>query len=200
MGWLIALAIIILLAILPLGVSAKYDAAGLEAYLTVAFWKKALYPAPDKQEEKKEKKEDPAKQKKSGGASNQKKKEQGGKLTDFMPLVETGLALLNDLRKKIRVKNLQANIILAGDDPCDLATNYGRAWAALGNFWPRLERVFVIKKRDVQLQCDFTASQTLITAQIHVTLTFGRLLYLVVRYGTRALKQYLNIKKGGAVT
>jgi hypothetical protein len=56
----------------------------------------------------------------------------------------------------------------------------------------------VIKKRNIQVECDFAADQTQITARLDVTLTLGRLLYLLVRYGSRALKQYLNIKKGGA--
>ena len=49
--------------------------------------------------------------------------------------------------------------MLGGGDPCDLAINYGKAWAALGNLWSRLEQFFVIKKRDVEIQCDFEASQ-----------------------------------------
>lgn len=198
MGWLIALAIVVFLAILPLGVSAKYDAAGPKVYMIVGPWRKGVYPAPPKEKKEKEPKKQP--KTKRNPQQAQEKKEAPGKLTDFLPLLETGLALLNDLRKKIRVKRLDAKLILAGDDPCDLATNYGRAWAAVGNLWPRLERIFVIKKRNVQVECDFTASQTLITARIDVTLTVGRLLYLVVRYGTRALKQYLKIKKGGATT
>jgi hypothetical protein len=196
MGWLIALAIVVLLAILPLGVSAKYDAAGPRAQLMVGFWRMDLYPAPAKEKKKKQPKKKTETDVKTQKAPQ--KKEDGGKLTDFLPLLETGLALLNDLRKKIRVKCLEAKIILAGDDPCDLATNYGRAWAAVGNLWPRLERIFVIKKRNIQVECDFAADQTQITARLDVTLTLGRLLYLLVRYGSRALKQYLNIKKGGA--
>lgn len=197
MGWLIALAIIVALAMLPLGVSAKYEADGPLVRLIVGFLRMTVYPAPPK--EKKQKTEEKPKEKvKKQTKEPEKKEKSGGKLTDFYPLLETALALLNDLRRKLRVKRLELKIIMAGSDPCDLATNYGRAWAAVGNLWPRLERFFVIKKRDVQVECDFTAEQTLIYAQIDVTLTLGRLLYLLVRYGVRALKQYLNITKGGA--
>ena len=201
MGWLIALAIVILLAILPLGVSATYNAAGPRVQLMVGPWHTVLFPSSNEKKKKEKPKEKQPKKKEQTvkkSSNSQEKKEEGGKLTDFLPLVETGLALLNDLRKKIRVKRLEAKIILAGDDPCDLATNYGRSWAAVGNLWPRIERIFVIKKRNVQIECDFTASQTQITARLDVTLTLGRLLYLLVRYGSRALKQYLKIKKGGA--
>lgn len=99
------------------------------------------------------------------------------------------------------MNRLEARVILSGDDPCDLAVNYGRIWAAIGNLMPRLERFLVIKKRDIDVQCDFTAEETLVTARLDVTITLGRLLGLAVVYGVRALKESINLKKkrkGGA--
>ena len=92
-------------------------------------------------------------------------------------------------------------MIMAADDPCDLAVNYGKAWAALGNLMPQLERVFVIQKREVEVECDFTASKTLIFARLDLTITLGRLIAIVIYHGIRILRQYLNImktRKGGA--
>jgi hypothetical protein len=92
-------------------------------------------------------------------------------------------------------------LIMAGGDPCDLAINYGKAWAAVGNLMPHLENLFVIKKRDVEVECDFAASDTLIFVHLDITITLGRLLALAVVYGIRALKEFLNIinkRKGGA--
>lgn len=199
MGWLIALAVVGLLAVLPLGVSARYEAGGALVRLIIGPYRKTVYPSErkkEKPEKKKEEKPKPA----SGGTKKKEPEKKGGKLSDFYPLIETALKLLGDLRRKLRVKRLEMKIILAGDDPCDLATNYGRAWAALGNLMPQLERFLVIKKRDLQVECDFTADTTFIYARADVTITLGRLLYLLVRYGVRALKQYLKIQKGGAVT
>jgi hypothetical protein len=79
--------------------------------------------------------------------------------------------------------------------------NYGKAWAAVGNLMPRLERVFVVRKRDVEVECDFTASQTLVFARLDLTITLGRLLGLVLVLAVRALVKYiqiLNKRKGGA--
>lgn len=124
-------------------------------------------------------------------------------MTDFLPLVKVALDLLNDFRRKLRVNILELKLTLAGDDPCDLAVNYGRAWAALGNLWPKLEKYLVIKKRDVEVQCDFTASTTTVYARLKLTITLGRLLALAAVYGVRALKEFLTIRKkrkGGAVT
>ena len=99
------------------------------------------------------------------------------------------------------MNRLELKLILAGGDPCDLAVNYGRAWAAVGNLMPQLERLFVIKKRDVEVECDFTASETLVIARLDLTITLGRLLGLAIVYGIRALREFLKLqkkRKGGA--
>ena len=131
------------------------------------------------------------------------KKEQGGSWTDFLPLVKVALDFLTGLRRRLRVNVLELKLILAGGDPCNLAVSYGRAWAALGNLMPQLDRFFVIRKRDVEVECDFTASKTLVIARLDITLTLGRLLALVVVIAFRALIIFLQIKKkrkGGAAT
>ena len=82
-----------------------------------------------------------------------------------------------------------------------MALNYGKAWAALGNLFPLLERAFVIKKRDVEVECDFTADETTVLANVQITITLGRILWLVLRYAVRALFVLLKIfktRKGGA--
>ena len=92
-------------------------------------------------------------------------------------------------------------LIMAGDDPCDLAVNYGRAWAALGNLMPLLERIFVIKKRNLEVECDFEASDTRVLARLDVTVTLGGILKIALYHGLRAVKAYLNLnksRKGGA--
>ena len=59
----------------------------------------------------------------------------------------------------------------------------------------KLERAFVIKKRQLEVECDFTASETVIYARADVTITLGRLLAVVVTYAIRLLRQYLKIQK-----
>ena len=203
MGWLIALGVLVLLAILPLGAAVRYNADGLVLKVIAGpirigiLPKKKKEPKPAAQEKPKKKTQG----KKTAAKPAEKPKEKGGPITDFLPLVQTALELLNSFRKKLRIKRLEMKLIMAGDDPCDLAVNYGKANVALGNLMPLLERCFVIKKRDLQVECDFEATETLIIARADVTITLGWLLAILVKYGLRALKQYLNIKnkrKGGA--
>ncbi len=135
-------------------------------------------------------------------AKEKKPKQKGGSILDFLPLVEAVVEFLGDFRRKLRLDDLYLRLILAGDDPCDLAVNYGRAWAALGNLLPRLERVLVIKKRDLNIECDFEGSETLITARVQITITLGRLLGLAAVYGFKGVKTLipiLNKRKGGNV-
>ena len=212
MGWWIALGVVVLLAILPLGVSAGYDGAGARLRVILGPVRLNLFPRPQKEKkpaqpnkkDTRQEKQDAALPKppqppKAEPAENGKK--QGGKLSDFLPLVKVALDLLGDFRRKLRLNRLELKLILGGGDPCNLAVNYGRAWAAVGNLMPQLERLFVIKKRDVEVECDFTASETLVIARLDMTITLGRLLSLAVVYGIRGLKEYLKLqkkRKGGA--
>ena len=202
MGWLIGLGIVALLAVLPLGVRIRYDCDGIAVTVLAGPVRILVFPRPKKEKKKKEK---PKPEKKKTAPSEKeppKKEKAGGSLTDFLPLVKLALELLNSFRRKLRVDNLRLKLVLAGDDPCDLAVNYGRAWAALGNLLPRLERVLVIRKRDLNVECDFTADSTVVTAGLDITITLGRLIALAVVYGLRGLKEFLSIskkRKGGAV-
>lgn len=205
MGWLTALGVLILLASIPLGVLVRYDEDGPLIKLVLGPGWLTLYPRPKKEKKEKPKQEKTPKPAQKAAPKPQKPKEEkkGGSLWDFLPLVKVGLDLMNDFRRKLRVNILELKLTLAGDDPCDLATNYGRAWAALGNLWPRLERFLVIQKRDVEIQCDFTASETKVYARLKLTITLGRILALGAVYGFRALKEFLIMRKkrkGGAVS
>lgn len=201
MGFAIALGVLICLAILPLGVSAIYNAKGSRVYLLIGPARVKVYPGKHKEKKPKETKA-PAKQENVSSEKEQEDK-QGGSLKDFFPLVDLILDFLGNFRKKLRVDRLEMKLILAGDDPCDLAVNYGRAWAAIGSLMPQLERFFVIKKRNVEAECDFTAEKTRIFVRLDLTITVGRLLSLGAVHGFRLLREYLKImklRKGGAKT
>ena len=204
MGWLITLAILVLLAILPLGASVLYDEDGVAVRIVAGPLKIKVFPLkkkpkkeePPKEEEPPAEEDAPAKDKKP--APKQKK---GGSLLDFLPLVKIALELLDDFRRKLRVDHLKLHLTMAADDPCDLAVNYGRMNASMAGLIAQLERVFVIKKRDVHIDCDFTADKTVILARLDLTITLGRILYIAVYHGVRALMTFLKIKKqqeGGA--
>jgi len=229
MGWWITLGVVILLAVLPLGVSVKYNSEGPLVRVILGPLKITVFPLPKKK--KKEKKGKKTSQNAQLQAQTQPeetaprkrdpvepvpqnpppppkpkekkpKEEKGGSLLDFLPLVKLVFNFLGDFRRKLRLDVLEVKLIMAGGDPANLAINYGRAWAAVGNLLPQLDRLFVIKKRDIQVECDFTAPETLVIARLDLTITLGRILGLVFGYAIRALITFLKIqkkRKGGAV-
>ena len=212
MGWLIALAVIVLLAILPLGASVLYDEDGPRVRILAGPLKIQVFPLKKKKKQDKPRKAKSQKQKKPKKAAAETapaekpnpapKPKSGGSWTDFLPLVRIALDLLNDLRRKLRVDHLKLHLTMAADDPCDLAVNYGKAWAAVGNLMPQLERVFVIQKRNIEVECDFTADKTLVIARLDLTITLGRILGLVFLLIGRAIVELIKIvlkRKGGAV-
>ena len=247
MGWWIALAVLVGLAVLPLGVSVKYNADGV--WLAIVAGPVRIQILPAKKKVKKPKKEKPQKEKKPKKqkvpkvpkkaaaekpaskpaaapkvppqvplekkypdldkkprrvprkAPEPEKPEQGGSWTDFLSLIPVVLDFLNDFRRKLRVNRLDLKLILASGDPCDLAVNYGKVWAAVGNFMPQLERFLKIQKRNIDIECDFLASETKVIARLDLTITLGRILAAVFKFAFRALVEFLKImkkRKGGA--
>ena len=208
MGIWITAAFLLALAILPLGIHVRYNEAGfllrvIAGPLKITVFPRKKKPKKQKAKQKKQNAEKSPESTHSGGNPPQppkplpEPKEKGGSLTRFLPLVRLGLKFLGDFRRKLRVDNLCLRLILAGDDPCDLAVNYGRVWAAASNLLPQLERLFVIKKRDIQVECDFTAEEISVIAHVDITITLGRLLTLAVVYGIRVLFEFLSMKRKG---
>lgn len=210
MGWGIFFVCLLVLARLPLGIRVSYGEAGFEARVIAGPVKITLFPR--KKRKKKPKNADSSEKttQETTKASSEKKRpktettekdepgmQSGGSLERFVPWIRLGLDFLGALRRKIRLDNLYLHVVLAGDDPCDLAVNYGRAWAVVGDLLPKLERVFVIGKRDIQVNCDFAAEKITVAARGDMTITLGRTLCLGVIYGIRALKIILK-RKGGA--
>lgn len=203
MVWLIALAVILLIAALPLGISVNYDADGTGARMLIGPVGVIVFPR-----KKKEKKEKPQKTKKKAtasekGKSKEKEEKKGGSIADFLPLLSVISDFLVDFRKKLRVDHLVLRITMAGGDPCDMAVNYGKTWAVISGIMPQLERFFVIKRRDVGVSCDFVSDRTLVVARLDLTITVGRLLTLCVHRGIQGLVAFMKImnkRKGGVKT
>lgn len=210
MGWGIFFVCLLVLAWIPLGIRASYGEAGFEARVIAGPLKITLFPRKNRKRKSKNTDSSEKNAQETTKASSEKKRpktettekdepgmQSGGSLERFVPWIRLALDFLGALRRKIRLDNLYLHVVLAGEDPCDLAVNYGRAWAAVGDLLPKLERVFVIGKRDIQVNCDFAAERITVAARGDMTITLGRTLCLGVIYGIRALKIILK-RKGGA--
>ena len=197
MGWLIALGILLLLGSIPLGVFVRYDSGGPLVRIVAGVLRFTVFPLPKKKKKapKEKKEQPPAEGKKAPPKPAEEPEKKGGSLRDFYPLIQVGTRFLNQFRRKLRVDDLVLKLTLGGDDPCDLALNYGRAWTALGNLVPVLERFFHIHRRNFEVQCDFTAEETLIEVQAKLTMPLGQLAELGIVYGYLFIKELLILKK-----
>lgn len=195
MVWLIVFATLCALSFLPLGFRAVYREAEPGVWLLIGPLKLRVYPGKPKQTRRK------AKQTKTKTEKPKDNTQKGGSYRDFFPVIRAIVDFLSQFRRKIRVNHLELKLTLAGDDPADLAVHYGQAWAALGNLLPQLERLFVIKKRNVEVLCDFTSDKTRIYARLDATITLGRTIHLLSFHGIRVLRELFELKKlrkGGA--
>ena len=210
MGWGIFFVCLLVLAWIPLGIRASYGEAGFEARVIAGPLKITLFPRKNRKRKPKtanssektteETMKSPSEKKRPKTETTEKDEpgmQSGGSLERFVPWIRLALDFLGALRRKIRLDNLYLHVVLAGDDPCDLAVNYGRAWAAVGDLLPKLERIFVIRKRDIQVDCDFAAEKITVAARGDMTMTLGRTLCLGTIYGIRALKIFLTMKREG---
>lgn len=198
MTLLVIFAVFVLIGCIPVGVDARYSADGV--FLTAKLGPFRLQLLPQKPKKKPQKRKPQQKQPKKtpAKAEPQEKKPNpllSGGVDGLMQLLDLAFDTLGDLRRKLRVNELTLYVLIGGaDDPAKAAMGYGRAWAAIGAITPSLERLFVIKKRDIQPALDYTISNTQIDAHLVTTITIGRSLTLALRAGIRFLK-ILNERK-----
>lgn len=201
MWWLIIPAVLLLILLIPVGINGYYQNDTGRIWLRVGFLRFLLHPR------NKRSKKAVKDTKKSNSDSFEGKhttgKKQGGSLSDYYPLISLVLDFLDTFRRKLRINNLVFKMVLGDDDPCDLSIKYGGAWTVLGNILPLLDRYFVIRKRDLEILCDYTSGQTKIYAEIDFTITVGNILAIAGYHGIRFLRKFLKImnkRKGGAMT
>lgn len=199
-GWVvfgIVIAVFVLIGCIPVGVDARYMENELSLRLKIGLLKMQVLPPKPKKAAPKKKKKTAKKAAASQKPEKPKKKASMPKLTlsDILALVNLACDTLGDLRRKLRVEVLTLHVVLGGDDPAKAAMQYGGAWAAIGMLNPKLDQLFVIKKRDIQPILDYNEKEMSISAQLALTITIGRALSLGLKAGARFLKLWINKKK-----
>lgn len=194
MTLLVILAALVLIGCIPVGVDARYNADGV--FLAAKLGPFRLQLLPQKPKKRKQQQEQP--EKAPASSEPQEKKSNpllSGGVDGMLQLLDLAFDTLGDLRRKLRVNELTLHVLIGGaEDPAKAAMGYGRAWAAIGAITPSLERLFVIKKRDIRPALDYTISNTQVDAHLVTTITIGRSLALAVHAGIRFLK-LLNERK-----
>ena len=206
-GWAvfgIVLAVFVLIGCIPVGVDASYRENELALRLKIGLLKLQVQVLPAKEKKKKPKPKAKKPAAKKPDAKPEKPKKQGSMpkltLSDILALADLACDTLGNLRRKLRVEVLVLHVTLDGSDPAKAAILYGRVWAALGALTPKLEQLFVIKKRDIQPIFDYNEKEMKVDAHLALTITIGRAISLAGRAGVRFLKLWLNKKKAVQTT
>ncbi len=204
-GWIvlgIIIAVFALIGCIRVGVDARYQENELALRLKIGFFSMQVLPAKPKKKKTKPKKGKSTVKKQDAKPAKPKKQFQMPKLTlqDILALLDLACDTLGNLRRKLRVEVLVLHVTLDGSDPAKAAMLYGRAWAGIGMLTPKLEQLFVIKKRDIQPVLDYNEKEMKVDAHLALTITIGRAVSLAARAGVRFLKLWLNKKKAVQTT
>ena len=194
----VILAVLLLIGCIPVGVDAAYGEGGIRLAVKIWLFRLQLLPQKPKKKKKPAKKAAPKQKKPAPEKPAGEKKPNpllSGGVDGILELLDLGVQTLGDLRRKLRVEELTLHVTFAGDDPADAALHYGQAWAAVGALMPALDRLFVIKKRDICPILDYKREQMSVDAHLILTITIGRALALGLKAGLGFLKLLNDSKK-----
>ena len=161
----ITISAIVLIALLRFGVIMEYNDAGFILWVKVAFARFKLLSGDRKKKSKK-------KEKKA-------KSIRPGSLSEFISIVKAIKNALIRMRRRLLIKQLTLYYTAGGDDPSKVAILYGTANAVFGAIIPVLEKIFRIKRRDLQASLDYSASEQGIYAKIIVSIAVWEVIYVV---------------------
>lgn len=199
---LLVLAVLALIGCIPVGVDAAYRTEGLFVSAKLGPFRLQILPRKPKKPKKtprSAKTAAPTAEKSDAAAADAPKKSLSlpGGMDGILRIAQLAVDVLGDLRRKLRVEELTVRVTVGGD-PADAAMAYGRAWALIGALMPLLERILVIKKRDIQPVLDYNEEKMSVSARLVLTITVGRALALALRAGVGFLRLLHETKKGGA--
>ena len=180
---------LLLLSLVRIGGTAKYNRDGFRAFLRVGPLSFLLYP----REKKKEKKKEPRKKHPADG-----QKMPGGtwaKLKEMLPFI---LEAAGTLKRKIRIDKIELELtVAAGGDAAKTAMAFGGANAFLGMIWPAIENNFEVKERSIRTTADFEAAGPTALAEAAFSLTIGQAVVFGIKYGLGGMLKYRKLQKTG---
>ena len=191
---LIILLALWLISLIRIGGRVQYGQAGLCAIALAGPFKIQILPMKPKKEKKpktgkRPKKEKPLKEKKPASEG------QPGTLTRVKQLPPVIAQFCGALTRKIRIDNLELQLIWGGSDPAVIALGYGQANAVLGMLWPVFDHNFKVKRHAFQIDMDYGASRPTVEIQAAVTLTVGQIMILGLRYSVKMLTTWIKSGK-----
>jgi hypothetical protein len=197
--FLIILAIIVIILVLPFGVRAAYLDRLFSLAAHVVFFNVTLFPKRAKPE-KPGRPEKAQKQKKPKKKKKQPKDETKGpkKISpdELLELVRIGLDALGRFRRKLTIDSVMLHFVAASEDPYNAAVTYGYVNSAIPLLMSAAERAFNVKKSDIQTSVSFEVSEPVVDFEITLTINLGKILGILFVAGFAFLKLKFKSKIG----
>lgn len=115
------------------------------------------------------------------------KKKRGGTLKLVLDLLPLVLETVGKFRRKLRVDQLEMELIICNPDPADAAIQYGQANALLGSLWQPVTRAFHVKDGHAHVGVDFERQTSVIYILASLSLTIAQTLGLIVVFAVKGL-------------
>lgn len=192
---LAVLAVLWLISLIRVGGRVSYGQAGLFAYLLMGPVKLQLFPTANALEGNwRSKAKKPKKEKPPMAERHKKEPREGqpGTLSRLMKLLPVVGQACGSLKRKIRIDELELEVIWGGPDAAAVALGYGRANAALGMLWPVFDHNFKVKRHSFQISADYGRTEPAAELRAAVTMTVGQMTTLGVHYGVKALFTWIK--------
>ena len=182
-------ALLLMLAWMPVGAAVTYDSA-FRARVQVGFLRFTVYPAPKegKKEKKGKKKQSEAKMEKKPFSSPNRRQIRYS-VDTLVPALWRALVRFG---RRIRVPLLRLHVVFGGEDPADVAVLYGKSQAVAAALLPLLEGVVRFGETDVQLATDYRAERTVLTGEINIQIR----LWALAALGCSLLKSVVTWLRG----
>ena len=196
---LIVLAIIVavfwLIGCIRLGGRLSFDDKGFFVWVLAGPAKIQVVPLPPKKpdskpkkpKKEKPKKPKPEKPKKPPKPKKPKPEGQPGTVQRLLSLIPTVLEAVGRLRSRIQIDEFDLDLHWGGSDAASIAIGYGQANAIIGSIWPTIEKSFVVKHCDINIDMDYGRTSPAVEVAAAFTITIGQVVSIAVSYAIRLL-------------
>ncbi len=107
---------------------------------------------------------------------------------------QEALSLVAKILRTPNLDLLRLRVVVGGTDPEACAMQYGRLCAGLGAGLPLVQRLFSIKKQDIDVRCHFEKAETEILAEVELTVFVYEVLALLFAGLALLIKLYRHTK------
>jgi len=197
-GWAIAIVLVILILRLKVGVRFRWDSGDSLLKVRVGMLRFSLPAGKDKSDRKTKvsHKTPPSEptiptQKKKKGLSPSLKSWLKALLACWREL----LALIGKVLKSPTLDLLRLHMMVGGGDPEVCAMNYGKICAGLSAGLPVLQRVFRVRKQDIDITCRYDLKKTETLAEVEATVMIYEIFALIGAVLVLLVKIYITKKQ-----